>query len=120
MSEAPIMRRIQLELAKYGLRLFRNNVGMLTDAAGNKVRYGLCNGSSDLIGLTPVVITPEMVGRRVAIFTAIEVKDKTKLTAEQQNFINFVLSAGGIAFKANSEAEAVKLYKTVEAVWKTK
>ena len=65
---------------------FRNNVGQAW--AGEKrdkpVRYGLEKGSADLIGYTSVVITPEMVGQKVAIFTSIEDKsEKDRISLEQ-------------------------------------
>jgi hypothetical protein len=59
---------------------------------------GLCVGSSDLIGWTPVIITPEMVGHQVAIFTAIEVKTGVlQATKEQFNFVIAVNKSGGKA-----------------------
>lgn len=77
------------------------------------------SGTSDLVGWTPVVITPEMVGRRIAVFTAIETK-KTKggrTSDDQANFIAQVLKAGGIAGVANSAdaaREIVSSYQPAE------
>ena len=65
-------------------------------------------GTPDLIGWTPVVITPDMVGCRVAVYTAIETK-KTKggrTSDDQVNFIQQVRKAGGIAGVANSPEAA--------------
>lgn len=57
---------------------------------------GLCTGSSDLIGWTPVIVTPDMVGRQLAIFTAIEVKAPTgKLRTEQEEFLSAINRTGG-------------------------
>lgn len=112
MSEAKLMRDIQLRLSALGARVFRNNVGMLEDRGGQKVRYGLCVGSSDLIGLVPMTITPEMVGKKIAIFTAVEVKTPTgRLTKEQADFLDAVKTAGGIAFVARSVEEAERFIK---------
>ena len=67
---------------------------------------GLCKGSSDLIGMKSVEITPEMVGQRVAVFTAIEVKQKRgRVTKDQQHFGKAVLKAGGIFIIARSPAD---------------
>lgn len=116
MGESSVGKQIQIALSNLGARLFRNNVGMLEDARGGKVRYGLCEGSSDYIGWFPITITPEMVGRRIAVFTAIEVKtpgartDKDRLE-KQHNFVNAVNSGGGIAFFAESVEDAQKLLK---------
>jgi len=80
--------------------LFRNNVGVAVYPGGSVVVYGLCTGSSDTIGLTPVKITPEMVGQELAVFTAFETKRPRrakKPTAEQLNFVARIQAAGGIA-----------------------
>lgn len=102
------MRRIQIALADIGYRLFRNNVGALQNKNGQYVTYGLCAGSSDLVGWVAVDVTPEMVGRKLAVFVACEVKRPgQKPTVEQQNFITALRSAGGIAVVATSVEEAV-------------
>lgn len=112
MSESVLMRAIQIKLSVLGLRMLRNNVGMLEDRTGQKVRYGLCVGSSDLIGWYPLTITPEMVGKKIAIFSAVEVKTPTgRLTKEQADFLEAVKSAGGIAFVARSAEEAERFIK---------
>ncbi len=107
-------RRIQseIQLAANGpARLWRNNVGALKDQAGQLVRYGLCPGSSDLIGYRTVVITPEMVGQRVAIFAAVEVKDRARPTTHQTAFIHLVQQAGGLAGIARSVPDALSILR---------
>jgi hypothetical protein len=80
------------------VRMFRNNVGALPTADGKVLRYGLCTGSSDIIGLKSVTITPDMVGSRVAIFIAAEGKIwKGKATREQSAFLRMVKELGGRA-----------------------
>lgn len=120
MSETTIQRRIQLNLSDLTTRLFRNNVGAawqgravhnrdvsITLYDPRRVEYGLCPGSSDLIGLRSVEITPDMVGQRVAIFCAVEVKTATgRPTPEQTAFIKMVDFLGGRAGIARSEDEA--------------
>lgn len=106
MSEMAVLRRILEACARGEVRLFRNNVGALEDKTGRVVRYGLCKGSSDLIGYRSVVVTPEMVGQRVAVFVALEVKDRGRLTAEQAQFLEVVRRAGGIAAEARSVEDA--------------
>jgi hypothetical protein len=60
-----------------------------------------------------VQIHPSMVGKRVAVFTAVEVKaGRGKATDKQINFLTIVKRAGGIGFIARSTEEAVnKLFK---------
>lgn len=109
MSETGIMNKIQIALSNFKARLFRNQVGLYTLEDGRKIKSGLGPGSSDLIGWTTVQIKPKMVGHRVAIFTAVEVKSKRgRLQPNQENYINVVNQAGGIAFVARSSEEAVK------------
>ena len=104
------------------VRLFRNNVGTgwvgKTTHQGSRViienprplQAGLCQGSSDLIGWTTVEVTPDMVGKKIAVFTAVEVKASTgKVSSEQINFIQRVREAGGIAGAVRSEADAISL-----------
>lgn len=93
--------------------LWRNNVGAVQDGK-RMIRYGLCNESkklnqrfksSDLIGGTPIVVTPSMVGKRIMVFTAVEVKktswkpgEHTQRERGQLRFINAVRAAGGFGF----------------------
>ncbi|WP_441280646.1 hypothetical protein [Tardiphaga sp. 862_B3_N1_1] len=65
-------------------------------------------GLSDLTGYTDVVITPEMVGRRVPVFTVIETKATGggRKREAQINFIQQLQKAGGIAGFAESDAQA--------------
>lgn len=110
MSEQQIQQAIRLKLSKGPVRLFRNNTGALRDERGQLVRYGLCSGSSDLIGLTQVTITPDMVGQTVAVFTAIEVKAPTgRPTAEQEAFLAMVTHFGGRAGIARSIDDARRI-----------
>jgi hypothetical protein len=56
------------------------------------------NGACDLPGWTSVVVTPAMVGHKIAVFTSIECKsDKGKATPDQNNWKEQVTKAGGIA-----------------------
>lgn len=105
-DEQRIQNDIRLALGSGPARLFRNNTGALKDSTGRLVRYGLCQGSSDLIGLRTRVITETDLGHRFAQFVAIEVKDRAKPTAEQEAFIQMVLQAGGLAGVARSIDDA--------------
>jgi hypothetical protein len=106
-SEQQIQQHIRLALSRGPVRLFRNNTGTLKDANGRPVSFGLCKGSADLIGWTTRTITPDMVGQQVAVFTSIEVKTATgRLRPEQQQWLDAVQAAGGIAGVARSVEDA--------------
>ena len=129
-EETNIVRKILL-LGVAGLRLFRNNSGSawigqsvvikkreqvwvnqgdVVVKQGRFFKAGLCVGSSDIIGFKSVEITPEMVGKTVAVFTAIEAKTKSgRASKEQIAFINMVNQKGGISFIATDEVEALEL-----------
>ncbi len=98
MSEGALLRQIQLEVTRCRGRAFRNNVGFGYTRDGNPVKFGLCPGSSDLIGWTPITIEASHVGRRFAIFTALEVKTLTgRASVAQRRFLAAVAEAGGIS-----------------------
>jgi hypothetical protein len=112
MSEQELQQRIRLELGRGPVRLWRNNVGALRDERGRLVTYGLCKGSSDLIGLRQVLIGPEHLGQTLAVFTAIEVKTPGgRLREEQRLFLSLVERFGGYGGVARSVAEAARVLR---------
>ena len=115
-SESDVQNLVQLEASKAGVTLWRNNVGSFIDSRGVPVRYGLANNSkqmndkfksSDLIGIKPVTITPDMVGKVIGQFVAREVKKPSwsfsgnKHEKAQEAFIKFVSMRGGDACFVN-------------------
>lgn len=113
MNEASVQSLVRLEAAKRGWKLWRNNVGVLLDAKGRPVRYGLANDSAavnanvksaDLVGIRPVVITQDMVGSVIGQFVSIECKHegwkpamKDTHEAAQRAWADLVMQAGGYA-----------------------
>jgi hypothetical protein len=104
------------KLCRGATRLWRNNVGGLYDRNSRFVAYGLgshagtvLDGTSDVIGLHTITITPDMVGRQVALFVAIEAKDKGRPSPAQRTFLTVVHQAGGIAGVAHSVEEAQQI-----------
>ena len=74
------------------------------------MRFGLCKGSSDLIGLRSLEITPELVGQRLAQFVALEIKaPQGVLSAEQRAFLQLVQQLGGVAAVCRSVEQAERL-----------
>ena len=120
-SEMATQQRIRLLAAQHGTPLLRNNSGASTDDKGRLIRYGLGNDSSkinkhfkssDLIGIWPIVVTPEMVGQTLGVFFAVEVKapgwkfrDSDARAVAQRNFGDWVQRHGGIFTFATSEAD---------------
>ena len=129
MSDHAFLTRILLACSRGPVRLFRNVVGQgwvgqsrrfsqsgsvvvqPGDVLIRKARplhAGLFLGSSDLIGWQSVTVTPEMVGTRLAIFTALEAKEGTgRLSPEQRAFLAAVAEAGGIAREVRTVEDAV-------------
>ena len=83
-----------------------------------RIEIGMTNGSSDLVGATRILITPEMVGRTVAVFTAAEVKaGRDKLTEDQVRWLANVTAWGGIACECRDVADlevAIEKFKKGE------
>lgn len=90
-------------------RLFRSNAGRawagkIIDKGDGwiklknpRVFHGLPKGFSDLFGIESVVITEDMIGKRVAIFKAIEVKTGNITVTEKQSLFGaMVEKLGGI------------------------
>lgn len=93
--------------------VWRNNSGVAYNERGQIIRYGLSNDSqqlnariksSDLICITPVLITPEMIGRVLGVFTALETKPEgwkqipsDKRAIAQARFHDIVRQHGGYA-----------------------
>ena len=104
------MHKIMLGLAGLAT-IFRNNVGAQKLQDGTWLRYGVGGkGASDLIGWKSIVVTESMLGSRLAVFVAIEVKDGSgRTTPEQDHFISVVAGAGGLAGVARSTEDAMDI-----------
>lgn len=117
MKESALLKKFLVEYSADGHRLWRMQSGLFWNGKSKRidkpttvtlgpgdvvirkarrVRVGF-PGLSDTIGFTKVKITPEMVGRTVAIFTAAETKgEKTKVRPEQIQFVRVINQSGGI------------------------
>ena len=117
-NETSLSKKVMLAIgSRPNFRIFRNNVGSAWIGKSKKFtkkqtvnvesgdvlvqqgrffEAGLCPGSSDLIGLEAVKITPDMVGRTIAVFVAVEVKTiGGKVRKEQINFLGMINRFGG-------------------------
>jgi len=115
-SESELYGELIIEATRLGHRLFRNNVGRASYRAQSgsvyTVPYGVGGvGGSDLLGWTQrVCYTQDGVAYRGLIFTALEVKRKGKKpTKEQQRFLDFIRTFGGIAGVVTSVDDYHKL-----------
>ncbi len=111
-TEGGAQAAVRLEASEKGSRVWRNNVGAMQDVTGRWVRFGLANDSpevnkvvksGDLIGIRPLTITPEMIGRKIGQFISREIKKPgwryagTDRERAQVNWALFINSFGGDA-----------------------
>jgi len=124
MNESAVASLVRHAFADVG-PLWRNNVGVAEDKTGRVIRYGLSNESaatnaaiksSDLIGVTPLFIGPQHVGRIVGVFTAIETKasdwkfsERDERAIAQRKFHQIVQQAGGYAGFATGVADIYRI-----------
>lgn len=117
-SEAAVQSVIRLEATRKGKRLFRNNVGAGYMQDGSFIRFGLANDSprvndecksSDLIGISPELITVHEVGQPRGRFVAREIKapgwqwSGTEREEAQLKFLELIAAYGGDAAFATRE-----------------
>ncbi len=95
--EAEIQADVRLCLGQMpGVVVWRNSTGVANTADGKKQRFGLCVGSSDLVGIVD--------GR----FLAVEIKAKAgRLRPEQELFLALVRKQKGFACVVRSVDEAI-------------
>jgi hypothetical protein len=110
-EETQLLHDAQIQYSRFGARLFRNTVGSgwvgphismgdgtVLVTRPSRVTFGLGEGTSDLIGWKEVVVTPDMVGKTVALFLAVEGKaGRKKPTPEQRTFLSLVREVGGLS-----------------------
>jgi len=98
-SEANILNDCLVALSAAGCIVWRNNTGALPDKNGRIIKFGLCKGSSDIIGIAPN-----------GVFLAIECKNAVgRATPEQKRFIAAVIAAGGRAGIARNAQQAIEI-----------
>ncbi len=98
-SESHILNACLIALSAAGVMCWRNNTGVLPDRSGRPIRFGLCVGSGDIIGIAPD-----------GVFVAIECKSAIgQPTDAQVRFLAAVRAQGGRSGIARSGAEAVQI-----------
>ena len=123
-KESAVTSQVRLAAAQINCPLWRNNCGGFYDNTGRFIRYGLGSeaklASSDFIGIRPVLITPEMVGQVLGVFTAVEMKSSDwhfnkndKHLLQQKHFIDIVQQYGGFAGFATSTNDFYRIVRYV-------
>lgn len=98
-AENRVLRECMLALSEAGCIVWRNDSGAYRTETGRLIRYGLCKGSADLIGIAPD-----------GVFLAIECKTgKGRASADQKRFLAAVNRQGGRAGIARSGEQAVAI-----------
>ena len=98
-TEANILNDCLLALSACGCTAWRNNTGQLPDKSGRPIKFGLCVGSSDIIGIAPD-----------GVFIAVECKTRMgQPTDAQVRFIKAVIARGGRAGIARNSDDAVQI-----------
>ena len=100
MTEREVLAACMIKLSKLGARVFRNNTGVLQDKNGRPVKFGLCVGSADIIGIYK--------GR----FLACECKATGKCVkpdSAQDKFLKMINAQGGIAFECDDPKKIKEL-----------
>ena len=124
MSEHKLQNEIRNALCGEGL-YFRANVGAgwtgdakrLPDGSilirnPRPFTTGLPNGFSDLFGIVPVEITPDMIGQRVGIFTSLEIKTLTgRVSPQQKSFLSAIQNNGGRSGVVRSIEDALSVIR---------
>lgn len=110
MNESTVQKKVRLAATAAGVTLFRNNVGVAFYPNGQAVRFGLCEGSSDLIGFLSVRAGDLPPDAKIAVFVACETKKPKARTKRdrlktQNHFLDAVRAAGGVAVMASSVEE---------------
>lgn len=124
MAESGVQKQTRLVAARAGKLLFRNNSGAFQDQNGRWIRYGLANDSSqlndeikssDLIGVSPYLVTAQDVGRVLGVFVAAECKPGdwhytgTDREKAQLKFMNLVKQHGGFAGFINDPRQILEI-----------
>ena len=109
-SEADVLHDIRQAVKTHPrVTLYRNNRGQVILPSGGRLTYGVGpNGAADLLGWREVRITADMVGEKIAQFTALEVKRPgAKPDPEQRAFLDAVYAAGGCSGWADTVEAAL-------------
>ena len=114
MTESLLQSQILRALGSHpDIRAFRNLVGSgfvgVPPDRLRRVTFGLAPGSADLVGFRCYEIRPRDVGKRIAVFTSVEIKRprKSHTAQNQRDWQAAVIDRGGIAIIATNPTQAL-------------
>lgn len=125
-NETDVSTALAIEAGKRGVPLWRNNNGAFQDSSRRWIFFGLGNistrvnkvmKSSDRIGINPIKIGPEHMGRIIGQFVAVEAKRPGWTKPEndrdraQEHFMQIVKNYGGAAGFANKPGDLEGILK---------
>ena len=106
-TEATVLAETRLALCSMpGVTVWRNTTGF-AETDGRKFRYGLCPGSSDLVGCLRVTPPGSSVPLAVALFVETKHPTSGRLAADQATFGEVVRRLGAVHIVASSADDAV-------------
>ena len=121
-AEKELENKLRLEMSRNGHRLVRANAGQAWAGAGLKhegktitlknprIFHGLPKGCPDLCGFSTIEVTPEMVGKKLPVFTALELKTETvAVTKDQKRVMAGIKRAGGITGVARNCKQGMEI-----------
>lgn len=112
MKEQDVLNKFRVHKAQQGVELWHNPSGALFTPQGRLMRFGLCNDSAainkkiksaDLIGGEEITITPDMLGKKILMLVAYEMKEPlwkyraTEHEKAQKVFLDKINKRGGHA-----------------------
>lgn len=123
-KEGNVQAKGRMAASQSGAVTFRNNVGGAW--SGQKVKtlpdgsiilknprwitFGLVEGSGDTIGWKSIVITADMIGKRIAQFLSIEYKTENgRARKDQVKWHEAVWAAGGLTGFARSDEDVRRI-----------
>ena len=124
MTPAAILtNQIRLAVSDIGARLFVVTVGKFWSGQVVKTLHDGCvvlknprivnvgfEGQSDLCGFVPTLITQDMVGQVIPVFSVVEVKaGKDRIRPAQQKYIDAIKKIGGRAGIARTAEDALRI-----------
>jgi len=95
-TEGDVQNLVRMAYAQLGVRLYRNNVGVLLDKNGRPVRYGLANESKQM---NQVFKSGDLIGwTSTGRFVSVEIKRRDGIVMPaQQAWCDLVNASGGLA-----------------------